>query len=203
MAKFDGIMNYMGLNKYKYYLQKPTTEIVKDVLYWLMAGGAITIASTSPYFLSNLLGGYQRWKKYPKKKVSDTFYNLKRQGLIEVSRQDRQIYISLTEKGRQKAGWLQIDKLKIDRPQNWDKKWRIVMFDIAQLKKLYREAFRGKLKELGFYPLQKSVWVHPFRCEAEIDLLREFFGLSEKELRLIIAENIGNDSKLKEIFNIN
>jgi DNA-binding transcriptional regulator PaaX len=108
----------------------------------------------------------------------------------------------LTEKGRKIAGWLQIDALKIRRPKIWDKKWRIVIFDISQLKKFYREAFRGKLKELGFYPLQKSVWIHPFDCQDEIELLRDFFGLDQKEMRLIIAENIGPAEWIREIFKI-
>jgi len=192
----------MGIKKYKYYFTKPKSEIVKDVVTWLAIGGAICIAATSPYFLINLLNSHKRWRKYPKKKVTDTFYNLKRQGLVKIRKKNHQIYITLTEEGKKKAGMFQIDNLKIKRPKKWDKKWRIVIFDIAQLKKSYREAFRGKLKELGFYPLQKSVWIYPFDCQAEIDLLKDFFGLSEEETKLIIAENIGNDNKLKEIFRL-
>ena len=192
----------MGIKKYKYYFKKPRTEIVKDILYWLFVAESVAIAATSPFFLTNLLKGYKKWRKYPKKKVSDTFYNLRRQGLIEIQKKNHQIYIGLTKKGKEKAGWLQIDALKIKKPKRWDGKWRIVVFDISQLKKLYREAFRGKLKELGFRPLQKSVWVHPFNCQAEVELLRDFFGLSEKEIRLIIAENIGNDKNLKEFYKL-
>jgi len=113
-----------------------------------------------------------------------------------------QIYISLTEKGRKLASWLQIDDLKIKRPKKWDGKWRLAIFDISQLKKIYREAFRGKLKELGFYPLQKSVWIYPFDCRDEIELLKDFFGLNEKEVRLLICENIGKDDWLKKHFKI-
>jgi len=197
----------MGLRikKYKYYFKKPRSEIVKDILYWLFVAGSVAIAATSPYFGRNLLRGFvkeRRKRKYSRKKVYDAFYNLRKQGLIKIQKRNHQIYITLTEKGRKKVSWLQIDKLKIERPKRWDKKWRVIIFDIAQVKKIYREAFRGKLKVLGFYPLQKSVWVHPFDCQAEIDLLKDFFGLSENELRLIIAESIGNDKKLKEIFNL-
>lgn len=77
-----------------------------------------------------------------------------------------------------------------------------MIFDISQLKKLYREAFRGKLKELGFYQLQKSVWIYPFDCRAEIELLREFFGLSEKEIRLVVAEDIERSGELKKFFKL-
>jgi hypothetical protein len=192
----------MGLRKYKYYFKKPKSEIVKDILYWLFVAESVAIAATSPYFLRNLLRGFKNFKKYPKKKVYDNFYYLRKQGFIDITQKGHQIYISLTKEGRKKASLFQIDSLKIKRPKKWDGKWRIVIFDISQLKKIYREALRGKLKELGFYPLQKSVWIHPFDCQAEVELLRDFFGLSEKEIRLILAENIGDDKKLKENFKL-
>ena len=94
----------------------------------------------------------------------------------------------------------QIDDLKIKKPKKWDRKWRVLIFDIAQLKKIYREALRGKLKVLGFYQLQKSVWVHPFDCKAEIKMLKDFFGLSDREIRLIVAENIGEYGEIKKFF---
>ena len=190
------------MSKYKYYFRKPRSEIIKDVLSWLLTAGVVVIAATSPYFITSLAKSFKnkRLRRYKRKKISDAFYRLRKEGCVEIAKRGHQIYISLTEKGRKKAGWLQIDSLKIKRPKKWDGKWRIVIFDIAQLKKLYREAFRGKLKELGFYPLQKSVWIHPFNCSDEIELLKYFFGLSEKEIRLIVAEDIGQDDWLKKIF---
>lgn len=192
----------MGLRKYKYYFKKPKSEIAKDILTGLLVAGVICIAATSPYFIRSLLKNNKKWNKYSKKKVYDTFYNFKRRGLIEIKKEGGQIYISLSKEGKKKAGILQINNLKIRKPKKWDGKWRIVIFDIVQLKKIYREALRGKLKELGFHPLQKSVWVHPFDCRAEIELLKDFFGLSEKELRLIIAEDIGKDDELRQFFKL-
>jgi DNA-binding transcriptional regulator PaaX len=191
--------------KYKYYFRKPKSEIVKDLLYWLFVAGCVCFAATSPYFFFNFLKAFRKWKRsksYNRRKVYDAFYQLRKKGAIKIERKNHQIYISLTEEGKKLAGWLQIDALKIKRPKKWDKKWRIIVFDISELKRLYRDAFRGKLKELGFYPLQKSVWICPFDCRDEIELLREFFGLKEKELRLIVAESIGNDKWLRKIFQI-
>jgi len=191
------------MTKYKYYLRKPRSEIVKDVFYWLMVTGAVCFAATSPYFGLNLARGFAHWRKYKnKKKLPDTFKKLQKRGCIKMEKVGHQIYISLTEKGRKLASWLQIDDLKIKRPKKWDGKWRLAIFDISQLKKIYREAFRGKLKELGFYPLQKSVWIYPFDCRDEIELLKDFFGLNEKEVRLLICENIGKDDWLKKHFKI-
>lgn len=191
-----------NLRKYKYYFTKPKSEIVKDLLSWFLTGGAVIVAANSPYFVPNIIKKYERLKKYPKRKVSDTFYRLRQNGLIDIKLVNRQVYISLTPEGRKRAGIFQIDKLKLERPKRWDKKWRLLMFDIPQQKRISREALRGKLKELGFLMFQKSVWVYPFECRAEMQLLQDFFGLSNNEIRLIIAENIGDDSTLKQDFNL-
>lgn len=190
------------MTKYKYYFKQPRSEIVKDILRWLAISGAVYIAATSPYFILNLIRAFKYSRKYPNKRVYDTFYRLKKEGCIRIRKANKQIYISLTEKGKKKAGWLQIDSLKIKKPKKWDKKWRVVIFDIVELKKFHREAFRGKLKELGFQPLQKSVWVYPFDCRDEINLLRNFFGLTEKDLRLLVVENIGEDREFRDFFDL-
>lgn len=192
----------MSVKKYKYYFKKPRGEITKDIFRCLLIAGVISIAATSPYFLTNLLKYRKKFKKYPKHNLSSCFYKLKKDGLLNIEKRGRQIHVSLTEEGKKKAGWLQIDDLKISKPKKWDKKWRLAIFDIAEIKKSSREAFRGKLIEIGFLPLQRSIWLHPFDCEAEIDVLREFFNLSEKELRLIIAEKIGNDIEWRKKFNL-
>lgn len=191
------------MSKYKYYFRQPKSEIVKDILQFLLITGMVYIAASSPYFTIRLLKEIKRWNRYPKRKLSSAFYTLRKQGCIKIEKKNKQIYISLTEKGRNKAGWLQINALKINKPKKWDGKWRIVIFDISELKKFHREALRGKLKELDFYPLQRSVWIQPFHCSDEISLLKDFFGLSDKEVRLIIAENIGENKNLKKLFKLN
>lgn len=194
------------MKKYKYYFSKPRSEIVKDVLTLFLLSGVICLAATSPYFGINLVRGLKKWqrlkKKYSQRKVTSAFYRLKKAGCLKFEYKNQQLYLSLTDEGKKRAGWLQIDHLKIPQPKKWDGKWRVVIFDISQLKKIQREAFRGKLKELGFRPLQKSVWLHPFDCRDEIDLLKDFFGLSEKEVRLLIVENIGQDRELKTAFKL-
>ncbi len=191
------------MKKYKYYFRKPKSEIVKDILSWLVLTGLVYVAASSPYFVINLWKNFKRWRKYPKRKVYTAFYRLQKEGCLDIGKKNHQFYIRLTEKGKRKAGRFQIDSLEIKRPKKWDKKWYLVTFDISQIKKFYRELFRRKLKDLGFCPLQKSVWICPFDCRVEIEVLKEFFGLSEKEVRLIVAENVGGDKWLKKIFKLN
>ena len=193
------------MSQYKYYFRKPRLEIVKDVLTTLMLTGVICIAATSPYFGVNLMRYFGRRKKYKKsekKKVYNAFYRLRQEGCISFDLRGKQFYITLTEKGRKKAGRFQIDSLEVKKPSRWDKKWRLVIFDIPNSHGIKRSVFRGKLKELGFYQLQKSVWIHPYNCRDEIELLREFFGLSRKEIRLIVANDIEDSTSIKEVFQL-
>jgi len=95
-----------------------------------------------------------------------------------------------------------VDKLKIKKQKKWDRKWRLLIFDIADKQKIKREALRGKLKELGFFQLQKSVWVCPYESKKQIILLRDFFDLASADMKIIIATEIENDGELKEFFGL-
>ena len=92
------------MGAYAYYFRKPKSEIVKDIFTWLLVGGVIAIAATSPYFVPNLLKAHTKWRKYPSRKVSDTFYQLRKKGLIHFETTNQQIYISLTKEGAKRAG---------------------------------------------------------------------------------------------------
>jgi len=190
------------MSKYKYYFKKPRSEISKDIFKWLKVAGVVCIAANSPYFVFSLQRKIKRWNKYKTKKLSSAFYDFKKKGYIKIERKNKQFYVKLTEKGREKANWLQINDLRIKESKKWDGKWRIVIFDIPESNRLCREVFRGKIKELGFYELQKSVWVYAFDCKDEINLLKHFFKLSDNEVRLIITSEIGDDTILKKKFKI-
>ncbi len=137
-----------------------------------------------------------------KKKFENKFYYLKRNGFIDIEYRGNQMYISLTDKGKKKAGKFKIDRLKIEAAKNWDKKWRVLIFDIEDKHKIKREALRGKIKELGLYQLQKSVWVCPYEFKKEMALLRDFFGLESNEMKVITASEIENDQEIRDFFKI-
>lgn len=84
----------------------------------------------------------------------------------------------------------------------WDKKWRVVIFDIPQELHRNRVALRRKLKNLGFYMLQKSVFVFPYPCEEELGYIGGELEVSDY-IDIITAENIGfKERELRKYFNI-
>lgn len=190
------------MTKYKYYFKKPKGEITKDILLWVATGVVVVIAATSPYFIVNIFKAFRKGNKYERKEIYNAFYRLRKEGCLVMKKHHKQLYISLTEKGRKRAGWYQIDLLKIKKSKKWNRKWYVIIFDISHHFRIKREALRGLLKRLGFFQLQKSVWIHPYNCRDEIDLLKDFFGFSSEELRLLIVDNIEDDRAIRTHFNL-
>lgn len=166
------------------------------------------MASFDPRFLNHVLprlikyAGYELKKRKKTKVYQRSFYYLRQQGLVNFEYKGKQLYISLTKEGKKKARKYDIDNLKIKKPKRWDKKWRILIFDVKDKQKVKREALRGKLKELGFYQLQKSVWVCPYDFQKEVEILREFFYFNFNEMRVVTTAEIEQDVEVRKFFNI-
>lgn len=188
---------------------KTKRGITKIILKSLLIAGGIAIASTSPYFVTRIIPEIIKYSKYRKKQKEfekqrfyNAFYKLRKKGYINLEYKGKQLYISLTKEGRKWAGRYQIDDLEIKKSWRWDKKWRVLIFDIKEKQKIKREALRGKLKELGLYNIQKSVWVCPYEFKNEVEIMRSFFGFSKDEMAVINASSIENDGKIKTFFKL-
>jgi len=183
-------------------------ELSKKILTGLLISGGLAIAATDPKFLYRVLPKLTKLaiseieKKKRIKNYKRSFYYLKSRDMINFEDRGGQIYISLTPKGKKQAGKYQIDDLEIKKSNKWDGKWRIMIFDISEKHKIKREALRGKIKQLGMYKLQDSVWVYPYDFKKEMDLLRKFFQINGSELRILTASDIENDCEMKKHFNL-
>ncbi|MEK9194495.1 MAG: CRISPR-associated endonuclease Cas2, partial [Patescibacteria group bacterium] len=114
---------------------------------------------------------------------------------------DSQVKIRITGKGIERVKKFDINNLKIQPMKTWDAKWRVVIFDIPEKNKNAREMFRNKLKELGFYMIQKSVFVCPWDCVDEIVFLRNILEINP-HVSIILAEAIDEEMKLRRLFNV-
>lgn len=144
----------------------------------------------------------ESWKEIKRERLYELvreFYNDRvvsykenEEGLVE---------IILTKDGEKRALKFKLDDMKIKKPKKWDKQWRIIIFDIPEKFKTAREALRGKLKDLKFVELQKSVFVHPFECEDEINFVVEVFQI-RPFVRFIRANNFTNEEQFRIKFNL-
>ena len=126
---------------------------------------------------------------------------LNKRRLVSIAEKDGQSIITLSEEGKKRVLQFSLDRMEIKRPLKWDGYWRVVLFDIPERKKRAREVLRSKLKELGFFQLQKSCFVHPFDCKSEIDYISELFEVSPY-INYIVAKQIEGAAQLQTIFHL-
>jgi phenylacetic acid degradation operon negative regulatory protein len=101
------------------------------------------------------LYAYHGGWEYPldKSALSKAIVRLKEKGFIETNIDEKGLIFKLTDEGKQMLFLTEAEG------KEWDGKYRIVIFDIPEQKKLVRNLFRRNLKKWGFKPLQKSVWI--------------------------------------------
>jgi len=107
----------------------------------------------------------------------------------------------LSKNGKQKALQFDIEKMEIKKPVKWDRKWRIVMFDIPEKLKRLRDSLRIHFQEVGLIEFQKSVFVHPYPCNDEIEFILELYN-ARRYVRFIVAEEVDNELHLMKKFNL-
>lgn len=108
--------------------------------------------------------------------------------------------LEITWQGRQRLKTANYDNLKIAVPDKWNGQWHIVLFDIPMERNLARRSFTEKLQLLGFKYLQQSVWLHPFPCRAEIEVVCETLDIS-RYVTYIETNHIDHQDKLIKRFN--
>ena len=169
----------------------------------LLLGGIALGLTHSPKQYFEILGKmFDDWKGVRKSNVKRSIKNLYRLGMLkEIKNKDGTISIILSEKGKKAAKIYSIDNLKIDKPKKWDGNWRMVIFDIPERIKKVREALRMHLRNLGFYELQKSVFIYPLPCAEEINQIIDFYDISEY-VRILMVHSLDNEDELRNEFKI-
>lgn len=178
------------------------SEIKQKILLLLLTGVALGLSRSPKNYFKILEGISKEWKEIECNKLIRVVKEFYRDRIVDYrENKDGIVEIILTKDGRQKALKYQIDEIKIKKPDKWDGKWRIVVFDIPEKKKRAREALRNKLQELGFKELQKSVFVFPYECEDEINFIMEIFEI-RPYVRFMRVDSFTNEEQFKIKFKL-
>lgn len=124
------------------------------------------------------LHGYHDLKKAS---LSQAIKRLREQGFIELV-DDKELILRLTDSGKDRALW---KKMMVGNTK-WDGKWRLVIWDIPEKRRLARDLLRFKLKQLGFVQWQKSVWASKVNCTK---VLRDFIRKTGIEDWVMVVES--------------
>lgn len=178
-------------------------HILKTVL---ACGGILLLGSISPasgaVLARNLLQLYFRNKRMGKERFLQDLKRLQNRKLIDyIHLPDGKVKITLTARGKNKVLMYNFDEMRL-KTHGWDGKWRMIIFDIPDRQKRAREALRQKMREMDFYPLQKSVFITPYPCEDEIDFICGIFEINRNNVLLLEISRFEGSEKLKRHFRL-
>jgi len=152
-------------------------EIAKMVLLGLATGGFVAVSLALPNFpqvlkLFNFNGDTR--ERY---KIKRAISSLKNKRLVKIFYKNGQEFMEITQDGKKKVLFYELDEVKLKRSKNWDGLWRVAAFDIPERHRKARMALSRKMREIGLLPLQKSLFLYPFDFIDEIDFIGEIFNV--------------------------
>jgi len=111
--------------------------------------------------------------------ILKSFYYMRRQGYIKIEKKGELLIVHPTEQGQRRLAKLQFENLSVKRPRSWQGLWWLVLADIPS--KQFRAAadmFQKKLKQMDFYPLQRTAWVYPFDPRTEVEAVAAHYRIN-------------------------
>ncbi|MEK7176194.1 MAG: hypothetical protein AAB695_02350 [Patescibacteria group bacterium] len=172
-------------------------NLQKIILQAIIVAGVLSTAMVVP----NVLIALDRLGIIPNKRqkeyISSSASKLAKRGLLYF---DGRMYRPTTEGERTLRRWVFSD-FKLKKPRRWDGKWRVMVFDIPEKKRIIRNDLTALFRAADIYRLQDSVWIYPYDCEDIITLLKTDFGVG-KYLLYMIVEELENDKYLRNWFDL-
>lgn len=190
---------YMGKLEQSARRERRLGAFQQAMLTAVVLGGVVLVAATIPN-AAQLLRFFPGFKKGARfnYKAKSVLGRLADKGCIEFVEKDGKRYARITEKGEQMLQF-ETEKVAMAKKRRWDRRWRIVIFDIPERRKSVRSKLRRYMQEYGFIRLQDSVWVYPYDCEDLIALVKANFRIGADVLYMIV-ERLEHDKHLREHF---
>ncbi|MCR4327089.1 MAG: CRISPR-associated endonuclease Cas2 [Nanoarchaeota archaeon] len=138
-----------------------------------------------------------------KSKINRVLQNLEKKDILNLQEENGKVTVYLKDKNHPKIVEYSIKSLlEFKRKEKkWNGKWFFVFFDVPEIQKNKRDYLRKFLIRLGFYQYQKSVYLFPYECAKEVELIKKIVE-GAKYMKYIIAEKIEDESTAKEYFKL-
>lgn len=175
-------------------------ELVKTILLLTVATGAVATVCVLPG-LSVLFVGLKAKSSKERFRVKRTLSGMEARGLIKREVKNGKEILLLTPKGTDMAWSALAENMNIPRQKKWDKKWRVVMFDIPETKSKIRQEVSFKIKDIGMMAVQNSVFISPFPCKKEIDTITKHYDV-DKYFIYLEADTVVSHQDLKKHFDV-
>jgi CRISPR/Cas system-associated endoribonuclease Cas2 len=181
-----------------------TSRLVDAILKSIILGGAVSLVVVAPNSLQLAEKALRHIDKRSRnEEMKRVIGYMRRQRLLEYRElADNSLEVTITTKGRKRVERVDFDNMVVGRLKTWDQKWRLVIFDIPEKNRTSRTALSAKLRDMGFYQLQKSVWAHAYPCREIIELVRQVYEISQQEIFYGELDYIDYDYELRKHFGL-
>lgn len=174
------------------------------VVLGLISGGGSWVKPTLPLLVKAIVEYFREEKKLnlEEKKVRRAFADYEENDIFSFEKKGGDVYVTLNNKNPTviKYSLKSILDFKIKQKKH-NGKWYLVFFDVPELQRNKRDYLRLFLTKLGFYAYQKSVYILPYDCRAEIGQIKRVVE-GGKYIKYVVASEIEDEEKIKRHFKI-
>lgn len=171
----------------------------------LVLGGSVILTPNFPIILGSLLKIVEEIKgeEVSSSKIRRALRRLEKRKIISLEQKGKEVEVRVLEKGKVEVLKYSIKRLLELRAKKkeWRGKWFLVIFDVPEEERNKRDYLRNFLKEIGFYPYQQSVYVYPYECEEEINLIKKIVE-GGRYISYVVAERLEYEERVKKYFGL-
>jgi len=176
--------------------------VQKKIVLTLLGGVVLGFSASPRQYFQTFRKIKKEWKETDQRNFERSIHRLSREKLIEEKiLPNGSFKLELTEEGKKQAKIASLlgNYINFPKPKRWDGKWRIVLFDIPEKDRVFRDILREHLRALDFFKLQYSVFISPYPFEKPILELVALYS-AKPYVRVITATKVDNEDKIKKHF---
>ena len=172
-------------------------DIQKAILSTIAVSGLLTLAVVAPNTIQLLRSFGVDPRKRQGEIIKRARDKLVQKGFLFYENR----FLKITKKGKEELDRIKLKDWEVEKPKKWDKRWRMLIFDIPEYKRSVRDKIRQTLAHVGFVKVQQSVWIYPYNCEDFVTLLKADFKIG-KDLLYLIVDSMENDKNFRKKFDV-
>lgn len=178
-----------------------TSKLVDEVLRFAAFSGVVAAVLVAPNIIQALDKPLRALDKSLNRRerareAQRIVYYMKSQGYLAGEYEHG---LQLTPKAIRRFQAVQLNDLSVQPLGRWDHFWRLVLYDIPEDMKGARNGFHTRLRQIGCFQLQRSVWITPFPCRDLVETFAAHYG-TDKYVTYFEARNLDNELVMLRYF---
>lgn len=188
-------------------------KLKRGQLYWYilevigitLVSGGNPLRPVIPLAIKEIINAIKKIKNInvKEKKIINSLKSLEKKEIINIEEKNDNIFVKLIDKENPTIIKYSI-KAILDfkkKEKVWKRQWFMVFFDVPEIQRNKRDYLHNYLQKIGFYRYQQSVYIFPYECEREINLIKKIVE-GVKYIKYIVANSIEDEERIKAYFKI-